>query len=572
MRFMLSLFKAYPLASFLMLVALIMSALAEGLGLSALLPVLNIALYHDRPQASPVGSSSQAEDLVLGLLDWLGVAPELGPLLILIVVAASLKSLLLLFALRQVGYTAAQLATDLRLEVLRNMMRSRWSFFVHQPVGKLTNTMASEAQRASEAYVNGTTALTFFIQAMVYASVALTISWEAALASLLGGAIIIGASHFLVVITRRAGGKQTRLMVSLMSRMTDTLQSVKPLKAMAREHLADRVLNLETHQLNKALRRQVISAAALNAAQSLLFTILITLGIYLALEQFSMALTTVMVLVVTLGRSFSFLNKVQKQYQKLAQGESAYWSLKDTIEAAHRAEEPLTGSRQPKLNSSIVFRQVSFAHEQQPVLQDLNLEIPVHQITTLIGPSGAGKTTIIDLVIGLLRPDHGQVLVDGVPLEQLDLKAWRRSIGYVPQETVLLHDSILNNVSLGDSAIGEERVIEVLKKAGAWEFVQAFPEGLATQVGERGSRLSGGQRQRIVIARALVNRPVLLILDEATSALDPASEAAILTTLRELREQLTILAISHNESLAQAADRVYQLAPGQDIKQLSAER
>lgn len=568
MRFMLTLFKAYPLASFLMLVALIMSALAEGLGLSALLPVLNIALYHDRPEASPVGNSSQAEDLVLGLLNWLGVAPELGPLLILIVVAASLKSLLLLFALRQVGYTAAQLATDLRLEVLRNMMRSRWSFFVHQPVGKLTNTMASEAQRASEAYVNGTTALTFFIQAMVYAGVALTISWQAALASLLGGAVIIGASHFLVLITRRAGSKQTRLMVSLMSRMTDTLQSVKPLKAMAREHLADRVLNLETHQLNKALRRQVFSAAVLNSAQSLLFTILIALGIYLALERFSMALATVMVLVVTLGRAFSFLNKVQKQYQKLAQGESAYWSLKDTIEAAHQAEEPLTGSRQPRLSSGIVFRQVSFAHDQHPVLQDLNLEIPVHQITTLIGPSGAGKTTIIDLVIGLLRPDRGQVLVDGVPLEQLDLKAWRRSIGYVPQETVLLHDSIFNNVSLGDPAIGEERVIEVLKKAGAWEFVQAFPEGLATQVGERGSRLSGGQRQRIVIARALINRPELLILDEATSALDPASEEAILATLRGLREQLTILAISHNESLAQAADRVYQLAPGKGVRRL----
>jgi len=215
-----------------------------------------------------------------------------------------------------------------------------------------------------------------------------------------------------------------------------------------------------------------------------------------------------------------------------------------------------------------VFRQVSFAHDQHPVLQDLNLEIPVHQITTLIGPSGAGKTTIIDLVIGLLRPDRGQVLVDGVPLEQFDLKAWRRSIGYVPQETVLLHDSIFNNVSLGDPAIDEERVTEVLKKAGAWDFVQAFPEGLATQVGERGSRLSGGQRQRIVIARALVNRPELLILDEATSALDPASEAAILTTLRELREQLTILAISHNESLAQAADRVYQLAPGKDVQRL----
>jgi ATP-binding cassette subfamily C protein len=568
MRLMLHLFRAYPLASLLMLLALFLSGFAEGLGVSALLPVLKVALYPGGTGA-PDEPPSEAEQLVLGLLDWLGIPATLGPLLGLMVVAATLKAILLLVAQRQVGYTAAQIATDLRLEVLRNMMRSRWHFFLHQPTGKLTNTLATEARRASDAYMNGATALTFLVQAIVYAAVAVAVSWKAALASLIGGALIIWASHFLVRKTRRAGKKQTDLMISLMSRLTDTLQSVKPLKAMAREELADQVLKLETNRLNKALRRQVFAAAALNSGQDLMFIALIALGIYLALEPFSMGLATVTILVVTLGRAFAFLGKVQKQYQKLAQGESAYWSLLDTIDNARNEREPGGGNIKPTLHSGITYRDISFAYDGHQVLSHLNLEIPVHRITTLIGPSGSGKTTIIDLLIGLLQPDSGQVLIDGVPLEELDIKAWRSMIGYVPQETVLLHDSVLHNVTLGDPAITEAQVIEALKEAEAWEFVSRLPEGIHTLVGERGGRLSGGQRQRISIARALINRPQLLILDEATSALDPGSEAAIVQTLGRLKDHLTILAISHNVALADAADLVYRLEPGGRVERQS---
>jgi ATP-binding cassette subfamily C protein len=187
-------------------------------------------------------------------------------------------------------------------------------------------------------------------------------------------------------------------------------------------------------------------------------------------------------------------------------------------------------------------------------------------MTTLVGPSGSGKTTIVDLVIGLLRPDDGLITVDGVPFTDIDLTAWRRMVGYVPQETILLHDSILHNVTLGDPAISADRVEEALKNAGARGFVDDLPEGVHTVVGERGGRLSGGQRQRIAIARALINDPKLLILDEATSALDSESEAAIIDTLRALRDRLTILAITHNSRLSDAADIVHRLEPGVGIR------
>jgi ATP-binding cassette subfamily C protein len=190
------------------------------------------------------------------------------------------------------------------------------------------------------------------------------------------------------------------------------------------------------------------------------------------------------------------------------------------------------------------------------------LSIPAGSFTAIVGPSGAGKTTIVDLFTGLIRPQQGHVWIDDLLLEQVDLRQWRRMIGYVPQETFLLHDSVFLNVTLGDANMTEADVDEALRAAGAWDFVSALPMGIRSSVGERGAALSGGQRQRIAIARALAHRPKLLILDEITSALDPDSEAAICRTLQGLRGQLTILAISHQPAIVQAADSVYRLERG----------
>jgi ATP-binding cassette subfamily C protein len=147
-------------------------------------------------------------------------------------------------------------------------------------------------------------------------------------------------------------------------------------------------------------------------------------------------------------------------------------------------------------------------------------------------------------------------------LSELDVKAWRHMIGYVPQENLLLHDSILHNVTLGDPELSDADAVQALQSAGAWEFIEPMPQGIHSTVGERGGMLSGGQRQRIMIARALVHKPRLLILDEATSALDPANEAAIGQTMQNLRGGLTILAVSHQTALVNAADRVYRLEKG----------
>jgi ATP-binding cassette subfamily C protein len=557
--------RAYPLQTAVMLIALLMASVAEGIGLSALLPLLNIgikkgALQDDEAQAPP--PDSELERVVTEVLNDLGIQPGIEILLVLIVIAATLKNLLLLVAQRQVGYTAAQVTTDLRLEVLHAVLRSKWEFFLNQPIGRLTNSLATEAQRSSGAFVAGTMVITLIVQVVIYALIALAVSWQATLVSLAAGLVIVGVSHFLVRMARRAGKKQTKLLKSMISKVVDTLQSVKPLKAMAREHLADNVLSMKTSKLMMVSRKQIFSSALLKAAQEEMTVILIALGIFVTLVKLEMPLATVMVLVVVLGKMLGQLGKVQNQYQKLVLGESAYWSLKKSVAEARRAEEAFSVGLVPTLMQSVQLDATSFSYDQHRVLSDVSLEIPAGRLTTLIGPSGSGKTTIVDLVIGLLHPQSGAVRIDGTPLTELDLKAWRHMIGYVPQETLLLHESILHNVTLDDPELSEQDAVEALQAAGAWEFVSRIPAGIHSTVGERGTKLSGGQRQRIIIARALVHKPKLLILDEATSAMDPQSAAAIVKTMEDLRDQLTVLAISHQTALVESADRVYRVHEG----------
>ncbi len=293
-----------------------------------------------------------------------------------------------------------------------------------------------------------------------------------------------------------------------------------------------------------------------------MYAVVIAAGVFIALSFFDVQMATVTFLVLILANLLKQVGKVQKQYQKMAVFESAYWALEDAIADAERSAEPGAGTREPSLERGIELERVSFSYGEHDILKEADVEIPAGQLTCLVGESGSGKTTITDLVMGLVRPTRGVVRIDGVDLAEIDLAAWRHRIGYVPQENLLLHASVRRNVTLGDEQVPEAEVERALRAAGAWDFVSVLPEGVDTVVGERGTRISGGQRQRIMIARALVGAPRLLILDEATSALDPESDRAIAQTLRALTGELTILVVSHHSTLTSLADRVYRIERG----------
>jgi len=560
--------RAYPWQSVVMLLALLIAGLVEGVSLTALLPLLNHVLAKPGAPgeaASGVEAESGVGVFLLEAIEATGLTPSVVVLLIIIFLGAIFKAGLSLLVGQKVGYIVAHVATDLRLSMLRAMLASRWDYFLHQPVGRLTNSMSIEAVRAANAYLFGATLISLIIEAVVYLIIATLVMWQAALAALLAGLLVYQLLGSLVKASRRAGKRQTKFTRSLIARLADTLLSVKPLKSMGRERLVNNVLISETENINRALRREVLSSEVLAAGQDVLYALVLVIGIYITLVKLELPLATVMVLGFLIFKILKKTGRVQRSYQKMAVSESAYWAIQDTIEEANRAVEPVGGKLTPTLEKGIELKGVSFSYDDKRVLDELSLTIPAGSFTAIIGPSGSGKTTTLDLIIGLMQPASGDVLVDEVPLQNIDIHQWRRTIGYVPQETMLLHDSIFNNVSLGDSEVSEADVVSALQAAEAWSFTEKLPEGVHSNVGERGGRLSGGQRQRIMIARALVHRPSLLILDEATTALDPQSEAAICKTLQKLRGSQTILAISHQPAMLEAADRAYRLQDGRAL-------
>jgi ATP-binding cassette subfamily C protein len=556
MRAVLAFVRAYPWQSLGVLVALVVAGLVEGVSLTALLPALSATLESGGVEGS--GQSGAAVDL----LRRIGIEPTVTTLLVVMVVGTAATSAIGLLAKRQVGYTVAQVATDLRLELLRVLVAARWEYYLRQPVGKLINSLTSEAGAASMAYLSAATMVSSAIQACVYAGVAFFVSWRATLAYIVAALVIATGLHQLVRTARRAAKRSTKVLQRLMIGLVDSLVSVKPLKAMARESLADGVIAMQTQELNLAMRRQVIAKEARRAIQSVAFAIVVATGAWAGIEVYELPLPTVIVLMLLLSRVLSNFGKVQADYQEMVTCETYYWSLRRTMAEARTEVEPMTGTVEPQLTQSVRFDRVGFAYGDAPVLTECSLEIPFGSFTALVGPSGAGKTTILDLVVGLVRPQEGRILVDGEDLGDLRVRAWRRMIGYVPQENLLLHDTVAANVTLGDPELAPADVEYALRGAGAWDFVAGLPDGVHTTVGERGARFSGGQRQRIMIARALAHRPRLLILDEVTASLDPETESELCRSLAGLRGEVTVLAISHQRALVEAADRVYRIEGG----------
>lgn len=547
--------RAYPGRSAVVVLALILASVLDGLGLSVLLSMLNLATGETENPSMP-------EQAALDLAQTLGLTPTTGVLLGFGIALISTKAIFVLLANRQVGYAVAHVATDLRLSLIRTIMDSRWRYYLSQPVGKLSNALATEANRASEGFYHGAVMATQIINAVIFGVLAMLISWQASLIALLCGGLLLGLLHFLVSLAGRAGRDQTSLLKSLLSVMTDQLGAIKPLKAMGRQDHVDALMAAQTKQLKGALKSQVFSKAALIALQEPLLAILVAAGFYAFVVKMGMGMATVVVMIFLIARAVNHLAKAQRAYQHMAISESAYWSLQEVISEAESQREPQRGNQSPTFNQGIKFNEVTFAYESRPILDKVSFEIPAGKLTVITGPSGSGKTTIIDLVAALLRPDHGTIEIDGINLDEIDQQQWRHQIGYVPQEALLVNESVFYNLTLGDTTLTEKDAETALKMANADEFVNRLEKGIHTPLGERGGRLSGGQKQRLAIARALIHQPKLLILDEATSNLDSASEQAVVASIDALRGQLTMLAVSHDMAMMQIADHQLSMDHG----------
>ncbi len=275
------------------------------------------------------------------------------------------------------------------------------------------------------------------------------------------------------------------------------------------------------------------------------------------------------VLIIT-PEFFLPLRQLALKYHAGTAGKAAadrIFAILDTPIKQSRAQTTRT-SRSMPARSDIRFDQVSFAYDsgQRPALQDFSLHIPHGQTIALVGATGAGKSTAAQLLLRFIEPDRGPITIDGVPLSDIDLTAWRTHVAWVPQQPHLFHGTIADNIRLARADASEADVIAAAQAAHAHDFILQLPQGYATPIGERGARLSGGQQQRIAIARAFLKDAPFLILDEATSHLDSISEAAIQDALDRLMRGRTVLIIAHRLKLVYSADRVAVLDRGRVIE------
>ena len=549
-------FRAEGTKPWAVLLCLVLGGAAEALGVGSVVPVLGAMMGDTSLPSSPI------ESTIRDLLTSLGITPGFTAFILFILVVMTLRSLLLFVAMSYAGITGARVTIRLRRRLIKAIFDARWSFYAESSSGQIAAALSNDATRAGEAYGLAAMTASMMVLIVAYSITALLVNWRVALLAAIFGSIIIVLSLRLVRVTKRAGFKQTDRTVRLTTEMTDMLHGIKALKSMHRYVPLIEGLSSLLLRLKRALYTQHFARFGLTYSNDLFVFAILLLMAWVAHSFTKTTLPELTVSGLLFYQLITYVGRLLKQLQMSVQVESAYVRLVELIERAESQKESRGGGKTPLLGKGCSLENVSFAHGETEVLHKLSIEIPANRITVLQGPSGAGKTTLIDLLIGFHRAQSGRVNIGADKIEAIDILAWRTMLGYVPQELVLLHDTVRANITLLDSTITEAQLAEALKLSGVDAFLTQLPEGLETDVGEFGGKLSGGQRQRIALARALAKDPKVLILDEVTSALDLETEAAIVSNILALRGKYTIIAITHRAAWTRIADRLYLIDKG----------
>lgn len=550
-----------PRQRFVVVTGLFVASLFELLGLTMIIPLLATAAHLKETKGLTVAIESA--------LAKVGLSPDPIVFLVVIIVGLTIKAIIAVNVTRYVSDLVGDITCRYQLDLMGGLMRARWNYFIRQPLGRLVHAVGPEAAAVGESFMFATSILANFLQAVLFMALAAVVSWELLVVTLVITFLLMYSFGKMVQAGRSAARRHREQMRSHAARFTDAMIGIKQIRAMGRTEHFKRIFEEDARTMAATLRTRVLSGDYAADLQEPVIGGLLAAGFFLALGPMKLPLHDVIIMAILLIRTFGAIAPMQRQLHKFTQVYDQYQSLNHFLKATLDQAEAKGGRGEPTLDAGIRLDRVSFSYGDKPVLSALTLDIPHGRITTLAGPSGVGKSTTVDLIVGLHRPNDGQIRIDGVDLMELDLEKWRNLIGYVPQEITLFHDSIYRNVSLWADGVGEAEVEAALRAAGAWAFVAEKPDGMQWGVGERGHHLSGGQRQRVSLARALLHKPKLLILDEATTGLDPVTEREICQHIHDLcREQgLTVLAISHQPAWQEIADRVYQFGDGTAVLQ-----
>jgi ATP-binding cassette subfamily C protein len=542
------------------------TSLTEGLGVALLFPILQVAGFNLANQGHVGHYTGEVRDLLF--LSGLRPSLWLATLLLIFMLLMALRSLFSRVQSVLTFRTALGYELALSRRLYQAIISADWLFLVRRRSSDFTHALTAELARVATCTYLLIGALANAILALVYIAIALKLSAGMTLLVLATGAVLLLLSRRWMRAVHQGGSAVSESVSEVYSAATEHLQNLKAMKFYdAQTSDLEMFSSLQSSALQQSLNntRSQAAAAFWFEAGSLL-----VLGgiIFASLQILNVAPASILLLLAVFTRLFPRLTAGQAQMQAFLAELPAFENLMTIYqECLANAEVPSAAGpgTQPDLSSAheIRLEHVGFRYEpDRPlVLDDLSLAIAAGRVTAIVGSSGAGKSTVADLINGLLAPVTGQVLIDGVELTPQTARAWRRQVGYVAQDTVLFHDTVRNNLRWANPDATEQEMRESLGLAAA-EFVFELPQGLDTTVGDRGMLLSHGQRQRIALARALLRKPGLLILDEATSSLDFDNEKRILDAIEHLQGRATVLLIAHRVSAIQRAEIIYVIENG----------
>ncbi|MBK8066840.1 MAG: ABC transporter ATP-binding protein [Rhodanobacteraceae bacterium] len=543
----------------------VVEALLEGVGILMLLPLL-------QSLDAEGAASGRFATWVTGFLGTLGVS---GPVAVLALIAGVfvVKGAVAFAAGGYGGYLRADLQRNLQGRLYDAYSKMSYSYYSARDTGYFFN-LFSQVFSFIGAFQSFSSMMVGAIKASVYLGMAILVAWRFGVAAIVVGLGLVLLFRRLNLQVRSLSRESAEQMGALSGAFVQSIQAFKYLAATGTAEPLRRVAMGNVERAGELSARLNLVMAFAGAAREPIAMLVIISIVMIQLAVFQQPLAPIMVSILLFYRGVNAVLGLQNSWQNVLAQIGSVEVVRDEFARLERESVPDGGKQIGALSDSIEFRDVSFSYDARvgDVLSQVSFVIPARTTVALVGASGAGKSTIIDLLTLLLAPRTGELLIDGVSAGSIDRASWRRQIGYVLQEAVIFDDSFANNICLwsGDPKTDPElmqRVRRAAQSAHLLEFIESLPDGFNSLVGDRGIRLSGGQRQRLFIARELFKEPRLLILDEATSSLDSEAERVIQQSIDELRGRMTVVIIAHRLATVRSADTVFVFDKGRLVEQ-----
>jgi ABC-type multidrug transport system fused ATPase/permease subunit len=542
-----------------LLVLMGLVGLTEGLSVTLLLPLLSDLGISYTAGPGAAGAMLNHSLSAIGT----AVGPS-GLLIILIAVAAVQMALSVAL---QFSMTQASRRYQCRRQSLlfAAYMNAQWEFVAGRKAGELTNAIVSESERLAQAYYTALYIIATAIATCLYLAFALIIAWQITI-GLIGCAVAMTLLVLPLYRTSYAIGRTiSPLNAELQSALGERISGIKIVKATASEQIAIELIGRIVGKLEWAnTLANFLPALVRGLFEFFAFVVLATIFVFGA-KHFGVAPGNIIVIFALFVRLFPRITTLQGYLHLLNGCLHALNTIESLQKETDDHAEPIPvriGKLVVQLPQNLELRDVDVRLGERKVLDRINLVVPAPGLIGVIGGSGAGKSTIVHVLLGLLPLSAGAVSFGDHCLASTPLRAWRRQFGYVPQETILFHASVRENLTLAKPDASAAEIELAAKRSHAHEFISELRDGYDTIIGDQGVKLSGGQRQRLGIARALLNDPKFLLLDEAMSALDTESEAELLGTIEELRRQMGILIVAHRLAAVRSADTIYVIEGG----------